>query len=767
VIVVAVVGLAACGKGGGDHRNVLAGRVSEVTDVSAPKRLTNGVATVEGDDWNSDVTSVFGSVASRVVWDLGKATPIKCVFVQGDNNDSYVLFSSNDGKDFFPLWTAEPVAAAGMRSRQAAVDATTRYLMLSAHGGDGRYSVAEVSASSDCPSGAASLIPETRVKGTPIFLAARKALWLFCAASVIFILGHRLGGRRAQWLLLLVPVALGFQAAAALWEMYPFSNTTEESLVRAVVAAMALALVVKEAFLPSSWSPHPTFARATLGLLALLSVACYYHFGSAQFFDVTKQRRTVVHTWDMRNYFPTIKYFKELKFDGVYLASLAAYVDVVGGGDPRSVRSTQIRDLTTYEMISGDQAVPKMDEVRARFTPARWDEFRRDMKYFIDTMGGPDYLGSMHDHGGNATPVWLLGAWLVLRNAPANEWTLGLAGAIDPVLLALFFVLLWRTFGLRVMLYSLVVFGATDFYQLGSNLMGSTLRQDWLVSIGIGACCLKRGRHVLGGALLAYGGLIRAFPAIAALFLIVPLIWWFVDKWLTDRRAISIANLRADHRGTLRAIAGAAMAVILLAAVTTATFGAKDAWVTWFAKMQIHAVGPSTNNVGLRNILAWRPGNSSAALVRVVHGSPWNEWERRQFASFAQLRPLFYLVNALVFGLALFAARRRQLHQVVLIGLLLIPFLFYPSNYYCHFIFLLPMCFVRDSAEPRDRLFAWGTSLLLGLCIGQYFTLFERAADLCFTWQSMALLGAFLGILVPMALQNAPVSWFRRTGAGT
>ena len=38
--------------------------------------------------------------------------------------------------------------------------------------------------------------------------------------------------------------------------------------------------------------------------------------------------------------------------------------------------------------------------------------------------------------------------------------------------------------------------------------------------------------------------------------------------------------------------------------------------VPWAQKIALHAVGPSTNNVGLRNVLAWRPDDTVQELDR-------------------------------------------------------------------------------------------------------------------------------------------------------
>jgi hypothetical protein len=723
--------------------------------VSHPERLADGLAPKEGDFWLTGVTSRVGARA-HADWDLGASKPIRCALVQGDNNDSYILSGSADGTSWEPLWTAGPVNGAGMRVRTTKLEGTARYLRLTARGGDGMYSVGELAVFAECP----TTWPEvklTRAEGIDLPAAAHDKLLYFGALAFAFVLLHS-RGRRWTYGLLALAVVAGISAFASFLEIGRFANTLEESLLRAIVAALAGLLVVKEAFFPEAWRPQPRVARGLLGVLAVLAFGCYYHFGDLQFRDHAKGRDTLVHTFDMRHYFPTAKYFKELRYDGLYLACLAAYLDVTG--EPiESVRNAQLRDLDNYEMITGAQAAPRLDEMRARFSPARWQEFKQDMKYLIDTMGRGDYLGSMRDHGGNATPVWHIGGWLVLSHAPANELTLSLAGLIDPVLLLAFFFVLYRTFGLRVMLYTVVLFGATDFYQFGSNLVGSTLRQDWLVALGFGACALKTGRRFLGGFLMAYGGLIRAFPAVAAMFLAVPVLWFIIDYFLEHRRLPGAAAVRAGQAATLRAIAGASAGVVALMAISSAMFGVHDGWGTWIKKISIHATGPSTNNVGLRNVLSWRPWNAAGALFRRDRPDPWGDWHRLQIESFAQLRPLFYLLNLVAFGLVALACRKRPLHQVALLGLLLVPFLFYPSNYYCHFVFLLPIALAGEGSEKdgaeRDKNFGWVVAVLCAMCIGQYATYsVERATDLMYTYQSFVLLIGFIAIMAPLAWEK-------------
>jgi hypothetical protein len=177
--------------------------------------------------------------------------------------------------------------------------------------------------------------------------------------------------------------------------------------------------------------------------------------------------------------------------------------------------------------------------------------------------------------------------------------------------------------------------------------------------------------------------------------------------------------------------------------------------------------------VGLRNLLAYRPSDTGRALVRRQVPNTWEEWDRRQVQNFAQLRPLFYVINLLAFGLLILGVARRPLHQVTLLGLLLVPFFFYPSNYYCHFVFLLPMAVAGgsragphdDRDETQNRLFALITVVIASMSVGQYFTLQEGWTDERYSQQSLLLLAGFATIIVALAAEGRRVLLAERQGA--
>ena len=736
-----------------EPRSLIAGALpSRSEGVKNQNRLTDGVFSNEGDEWLTDVTSRFSSARSLVQYDLGTDRKLRCALVQADNNDVYILSGSQDGEKWQSLWRVGAEASAGMRLRNQKLEASARYVRLSATGGDALYSVSEIALYAECP----TIWPPSeliRTRGVAVADTVVTKVVIFGIFAAFFLLVHRRKAGRIHYMLILPALAAGWMLAVELARLYPFVD--QEPALRAVLAALAGLVVFKEAFSKEDAAPHRKVVLGTLAFCAVAAFATYYHFGSPQFFDEAKGRRTLVHTLNMRHDFPTAKYFRELRFDGLNLASLAAYADNTPEFLPARLAEVRVRDLRDNQIRTAGQLADEMSKIRSRFSPERWQEFKRDMKYFSDAMGEADYLTSLQDHGGDATPAWILPAYLLFSHLTASEGTLSVTALIDPMLVLLLFFVIARTFGLRVMLYLVVLWGTSDFYTFGTNLMGATFRQDWLVALGLGACALKSGRLVWGGALLAYAALVRVFPSEAALFLAVPIVWFAVDTWQKHRRMPSLTELRAAQRPALRALAGAAGCVAATLILTLALFGSGDNWGAWHHKAEIHENSPSANNVGLRNVVAFSAEFAAGSLAQRQTPDVWLEWERMQRSTFAARLPLYYLLVLLATALALIACRARSLEQVCLIGLLLVPFYSYPPNQYCHFVFLLPLAMaVAGERAERDRNFALMVIVLALLAVGQSFTAAEQWNDLRYTDQSAVLLVAFSLILIGLARQS-------------
>jgi hypothetical protein len=709
--------------------------------VQRPESISDGVIGRPGDPWDSHLAAVL-SPSSFVEWDLGESRTIRSAFLQGDNNDDYLVQVSDDGSSWAPLWTAPPATTGrGLQPRTGqGFEGRGRYVRLSPARGDGSYSVTELALFEAADGAATSDL--TVKRGLPIGELHRSAIILFGLALVAFVVVAQRGSPWLTLAMLLIPLIAGYRVYESFVASWPVGQR-EVSMVRAVAAFVALAAVAREVFAPKRFPASRPAVLGTLGFAAVMAIAGFFNLLHPQFWDAKNGKPNAVHNYDMRVYFPVAKYFKELRFDGLYLGSVAAYVDDVPNASLQSLARTELRDLKTHHMRRVSEVEQEILAVKNRFSPERWQEFVTDMRYFRETMGDRGYLGSMTDHGGNATPVWLATGHLIFAKTNASNETLLTAALLDPLLLLFAFFAIWRTFGVRTALISAVVFGANDFYMFGSNWAGATLRHDWMAYLALGACALKRERWMLGGALLAWSAMIRAFPAFALVGAALPAAWWIGEHYLRHKKLPSIAQFRKEQEPILKIAAGAAICVGAFFLLSVALFGA-GAWSEWLAKVAILDRDPHTNHVSLRGLVA---GNDAMHL----------------FTLNARM-PLFVTLVALSALLVVAAARGKHPSRAALLGTILIPVAFNPANYYIHFVFVLPLLAIEKSRaeqEPDEsplELRDFGIwAILLTICVLQYWTVLAPDWELHFQLATVILFFGLAAMLITMLRYDWPL----------
>lgn len=719
-----------CGRSSASGHGLLSGRTpTKLSGVTAPERLNDGNVPAEGTAWNTNRTALFSSRHAFVEYDLGAPQPVGSIALLGDNNDLYQVLGSMDGENFAMLWSAGQVNGAGLRWRTVnGVEKEARYLRVQPKSGDASLSIAEVAIFSEPD---VSLPPRLNVvSALNSGLLYRNSLLVFASVLLIFV-GLTSTATPFGWNALLGAFVLwaGFQWARIAYVEYPFEKL-EVSLTRAVSAILAAGVVARETFRSRRASALPGVHLSVLGLATVLSVASFFNLGRPQFYDAKNHEPSVVHNYDMRVYFPVAKYFAELKYDGLYLASVATYAEEHGGLDTAEMRRTELRDLRDHRMRQVSVVRDEIEAIKGRFSEARWAQLKEDMRYFWETMGNHGYLSSMADHGGNATPVWLTIAYLMFKSAPASNEVLIWAGLLDPLLLLIFAGVVWRSFGARTALVSLIVFGANDFYMFGSNWAGATLRNDWMVYLGLGACALKTGRNKLGGALLAMSALIRAFPAVSLLALGVPVLYEYLDEAKERGTFGNVWAFLKARKWFMDALIGATVCVVGWVLVSSLVLGF-DAWPLWVKKISSFTASPHVNHISLLTMTAGSEGNQALVL-------------RERF-------PLHVGLSLAYAGLALWAAYKKPPHVAALLGILLMPIVMYPANYYIHFIFVLvllvdePLGFAeRFAREASGKV--WLTLLLL--CSALYMTVRENDLALHFYNASVLLMAALAALLV-------------------
>jgi hypothetical protein len=730
-----VLALAAClgpSRAESASGNLLLGKSPQAAPgVLSAALLTDGVAALPGDDWETDVSVQLSDSDASVTYDLGAVMTVHALWFQGDHNDEYRFMASEDGAVFEQLWDAPRVRASGMQDRSIdSLNARARYLRVQPLRGDGRYALSELAAFDQLPSPFPPAI--SRQRGAPLEVVVRTKLLLFAAAAIACVL-LSYQGAPGWWLLLCAALPLaafadGVHTLVRAWPVEP----RQVSMVRAVVAAIAATAVLREVFGPPRWRPQRAVIAASLGFSALVAMLAFYNLGRPQFWDNRARALTPVHLLDLRQYYGTVKYFDELGYRDMFAADVAAYIEDHPGVTLDSLSETPMRDLSTHRMSTVGAQRAKIDSVKQHFSPQRWEAYKRDARYFREVMGDQDYLHYMIDHGGNATPVWITAAHFLFSVLPTSMAAFELTALLDPLLFALTFGAIWRCFGYRTMAVVMVVFGANDFIMYGTNWGGATLRHDWLMFIGLGACALKRQRWALGGFLLALSTMIRAFPAITLLSATLPSLWWLLDRRRTTQRWPSLRELHEAQRPTATVLA-VALATALGLVLLTALRWSLPAWADWLVKVAQLNADTHGNSVALRGLVAgWQTGHQQLVIAR---------W------------PLLATLIALFVAGVVLTCRRKPLEQAAIAGLMLVPVVFYAANYYIHIVCFLPLLAVErrgpaQAATPLSGSDAAVWLTLLGLCVAQYWTVLVTDVPLHFHLATVLLFAALAALLV-------------------
>ncbi len=740
-----------CGWGSAEEQ-IRLGAPIESVGVTGVERLTNGRRALEGAPWNSRSAASFADDRAFALFDLGEVTPIDAAYVQGDNNDRVVIEVSVDGREFSKLWTAPAIGDPGLQGRSAkGLGGSGRFVRVRAIGGDRWISISEIQLFTSPPSMWPPLVPVDVDMTSSLW--ARLALLIFAALAIATMLHHERGSRRSLvlWTLAGASAVVTIYAIAKTWPV----DTPFIDLSRAVAAAVAAAVVLRLGFRPEV--AEKRLSMALLAAMAALSVLTFYNFGSPQFYDAAKRKPTYVHLWDMRVYFPAVKYVHELGYDGVYLASVKAYAEERLGDSLDPIADTRLRDLRDYEMRSVRELANEIHAVKDRFTPERWRELKSDMSYFWETMGRNAYLESLRDHGGNATPAWLLPAYWIYRSADASESTFLWAALLDPLLLLLFFAVAWRTFGLRTALVCMVAYGAATVYQFGSNWGGSTLRNDWMVLIGLGVCALKSRRLVLAGMLLGWASMIRAFPALALAFLAAPIGWRLFEALRAAPGDGDRARPWVELVPLVKVGAGVIVVVVALGAMSTATFGWEKSWGAWSQKMSIHANRPNVNHLGLTALVSFDPDNLWNNLRK--RGEDPALWGPRTAQTMKERRWLIIAGMMLYTALAVVACRRLRLADAAVIGTMMLPIYFYPSNYYLHILFIWPLMLAAWNGEDRGKEWALAAATVLLACTLQWFGwLIPGNYGQFLYWSGVLLAAIIVLLLIPIRRDREAIS---------
>ncbi|MBW2457453.1 MAG: DUF2029 domain-containing protein [Deltaproteobacteria bacterium] len=436
-------------------------------------------------------------------------------------------------------------------------------------------------------------------------------------------------------------------------------STTTELVVKALLGLVAVTVLYRRL-------DRGRHGKVVLAGLAGVAALAFVNFG-------TFHRVRMAHHSELYHYVLGSKYFSELGYDGLYVASLQAQAE----NAPDYPWPAVVRDLRTNRLVHHlGELDDHQREVRARFDEVRWRAFVADHQYFLD-HSHPAYVDAMRaDHGYNATPVWTAVARLFVSWLGVGWGSLLLLTLLDPLLLAVMFVVLGRTFGFAPAAWALTIFGLA-FLSRYHWVGGAFLRHDWLCAAVVGICMIEKGRPVLAGVALGYAAAVRIFPAL----LLFGIALWLLRRWLRGEERRHAAWLFAAVVGTL-------VGAIFLGALAGRGF---DSWTEFFDAITLHRSGWSGNRVGLFTSLV----HSYDFLVRST--TAWNEvagleaWLARVADFRAHWWPLRALVVVLLLGAVARAAWVRGSVESAVLGLVVIYALTEPASYYWSILLVTPV----------------------------------------------------------------------------
>lgn len=446
----------------------------------------------------------------------------------------------------------------------------------------------------------------------------------------------------------------------------------------------------------------------------------YFNFAHLHF-------NNFIHAWDTYHYYMGAKYFPELGYERLYECAVVADSEEGDAQLNEQFKTRAITDLRTNVMVKVDDILAHPDRCKSHFSDARWQAFKKDLRFFRGRFDRQRWIEVHHDHGYNATPVWTVVGYTIANAGIATTEFITTINLLDPLYLLLMAAMLAWAFGFRVAALGMLVLG-TNWPNRYTFTGGAFLRHDWLFYFVASICLLKKQRPFLGGMAIAYATLLRLFPG---LLLLGPML---AGAELLRRRFSSKTPADAPEKQPLlaaikdaqnpvgqwsRYAAGGVVATVLLLGIATPLTGGLDTWKQFAANTAKHAATPLTNHMGWRTIVSWRPSDVGAKLKGTEPNAidAWAKWKAARVENYRSAFPLYVagILGALV---VLYLGIRHGGMEpwiAAAMGAGTIIFTELTDYYYCFLIAMACLAFARREAAL----------LLLGLAVVTQFIMWR------------------------------------------
>ncbi len=442
-----------------------------------------------------------------------------------------------------------------------------------------------------------------------------------------------------------------------------------------------LAIVAAGVLVAASWShlarraPSPRaekLHRALMAVCAAFGIWAFTLFGALH--DHGAHGHQIFHAHDCYHYYFGSKYLKEWGYDGMYFATVAA-LEEVGREEPRkAITFNRIRDLDgSARFLYRADFEPRLAEARARFSPARWAQLKKDLSFLRDITSNNDWWhGVMLDNGFNPPPSFAAITGTVANVIPFDERTWKFLGLIDVALMGAGFAAIAWAFGAVPALFAIVITGnapITTFNWTG----GSFFRQLWLFCLMVGLSMLAKKKWYGAGAALGACTACVFFPIFFVVGAATPLAYKY-----------RVHQARGDVPPWRRELAqfaiGVAAAMAFLLGLSLVVYG-RDPWWQWWHRIVAHDLTFFDNHIGLKKITTFAPQVGQQAFGASDFVYP--DWNHALVARAQRGHTVELVLSLLLSGwFVVSGLRARAAEACLIVGSALLVIWTMPAGYY-------------------------------------------------------------------------------------
>lgn len=298
-----------------------------------------------------------------------------------------------------------------------------------------------------------------------------------------------------------------------LWELQKFANQND---LRYLVPSLTILILIGLVILNRKWviSYLGTVMSGIVRgvLLASLCICAFLAVGN--YIDSFGQWRygTFFNAYEFYHYYLGSKYAKEIGYTRLYAASLIADDET---DRKYSNPQNNIRNLVNGTYIAVDDVIKNKEQYKSRFSPERWEEWLKDIRFFKRELTTSRWNNVLRDKGYNASPIWsmLVGGFLSNPISTDNRNHMLILASLDLILIGITTLVVLYTFGLRPAMFMLILIG-THYMMRFSHMKGAYLRTDFAMCLVLSACMIKLNHYKWAGIFTAYSVISRVFPAV-------------------------------------------------------------------------------------------------------------------------------------------------------------------------------------------------------------------------------------------------------------